>query len=170
MIGKMIGASCVMVACGGYGFSLAHRHIMLLRMLHQLHKILDRMEWEMQYRFRTMPDLCRLISAEEKGILGELFFHLAIELENQIQPDVRRCMLCAMESLPSLPDSVKFVLDDLGKELGRYDLRGQLDGIERARQRVAASIRELELSKDQRIRGYKTLGLCAGAALIILFI
>ena len=71
--------------------------------LKQFLHILNRMEWELQYRRPNLPELCRYISTEEKGVLHELFVHFAIELDNQIQPDAHHCMLCAIESVSYLP-------------------------------------------------------------------
>lgn len=170
MAGKWIGAVLIMAACGGYGFSLAHHHLILLRLLRQLQQILDRMEWELQYRLKPMPELCRLISSEQRGVLGNVFLRLAVELENQILPDGRSCMCCVLGSMHNLPPVLKRILEKLGDELGRYDLHGQLEGIDSVRQAVKEQIQDLERDKHKRIQGYKTLGLCAGAALIILFI
>ena len=58
----------------------------------------------------------------------------------------------------------------LGKSLGRFDLNGQLQGIEQVRAHCRRELSSLENGRDQRIRGYQTLGVCAGAALAILFV
>ena len=170
MIAKLIGALSIMMACSGYGFYIAYRHTSQLRLLKQFLHILNRMEWELQYRRPNLPELCRYISTEEKGVLHELFVHFAIELDNQIQPDAHHCMLCAIESVSYLPDIIKRLMDQLGNELGRYDLECQIEGIETVRKSTLEYIKEYERDKDKRIRGYKTLGLCAGAALVLLFI
>lgn len=170
MVGKLIGAVIIMASCGGYGFFLAYQHQYILRLLKQLHRILDRMGWELQYRLRPIPELCRCVSSEQKGVLAEVFLRLAIELENQMQPDCQRCMFITLESTAALPKVIKSLLNELGNELGRYDLHGQLEGINSVLQLVLGQIRELERDKGKRVLGYKTLGLCAGAALVILFI
>ena len=170
MIVKLIGAISIMVACGGYGFYVAHRHTNQLRLLKRFLHILNRMEWELQYRRKPLPELCRHIVLEERDVFRELFLRLAIELENQIQPDVRHCMFSAIEVVSHLPNIIKTLLGELGDELGRYDLKCQVEGIGCVRKSVLEYIKEFETDKDKRVRGYKTLGLCAGAALVILFI
>jgi hypothetical protein len=58
----------------------------------------------------------------------------------------------------------------LGTSLGRYDLQGQLNGIESVRIRCRSDLEELERNRDVRLRSYQRLGLCAGCALAILFL
>ena len=170
MIVKLIGAIGIMAACGGYGFYVAHRYMNQLRLLKRFLHILNRMEWELQYRRKPLPELCRYISSEERGAFRELFIRFAVELDNQIQPDAQHCMFSAIEAVSHLPDIIKTLLGELGDELGRYDLKCQVEGIGCVRKSVLEYIKEFENDKDKRVRGYKTLGLCAGAALVILFV
>ena len=69
-----------------------------------------------------------------------------------------------------MPASVMTILSELGQTLGRFDLPGQLRGLElsiRETERVLRIIRE---GAPQRRRSWQTLGLCVGAALAILFV
>jgi hypothetical protein len=54
--------------------------------------------------------------------------------------------------------------------MGRFDLEGQLNGLEAVRTRCRDWLDELISGREVRLRNYQTLGLCAGAALVILFI
>ena len=58
----------------------------------------------------------------------------------------------------------------LGTSLGRFDLTGQLNGLEQVRSHCRRELEALAGNRDQRVRGYQTLGICAGAALAILFV
>jgi hypothetical protein len=62
------------------------------------------------------------------------------------------------------------VLRELGQSLGRFDLNGQLLGIAAVRNTCRSKLQQFEKNKEVRLRSYQTLGLCAGAALAILFI
>lgn len=170
MFGKWIGAFCIFVACASVGFSIAYRQTRELKMIEQWLRIIDRAEKEISYHLRAVPDLFRIISYEEKGLLGRLFLRTAIEMENQIQPNASLCLNIALADFDGLP---KCILDQLmlfGAELGRYDLESQLKGFARIRS-IGEEKRVLMLQNySKRIRGYQTLGLCAGAALVIMFI
>lgn len=170
MVGKLIGALCILASCGSFGFYLAYRQIRELKLLDQWIRILCRIEMEIRYQLRSIPEVFRLISLEEKGSLGCFFIHAAQELESQIQPDVDHCTRMALYATNGLPDTMIVFLENLGNELGRYEIDGQLQGIERIKECSRERRNFLLHDKTKRIRGYQTLGLCAGAALVILFI
>ena len=79
-------------------------------------------------------------------------------------------MEVTVASVRELPESVGKLLKELGKTLGRFDLPGQLRGIEGVRRSSRKALDQLERNRDVRLRSYQTLGLCAGAALAILLI
>ena len=167
---RIIGASCVLIVCGGFGFMLAESHIKQMRSLRQLIRILDYMESELMFRLSPLPVLSRHAAKEAEGRLAQVFLQFAIELENQISPNAEVCMHAALSKVRDLPELTKYALTQLGSQLGKFDFHGQLKGLETIRQFCRRKLLELDQSKDQNTRGYKTLGLCAGAALVILFL
>ena len=56
------------------------------------------------------------------------------------------------------------------QNLGKFDMSGQLRGLENARNVCRENLELLMYNKDRRLRSYQTLGLCAGAAVAILFV
>lgn len=167
---KWIGAVLIVTACGGFGFKLVASYRYEERTLRQLISALDFMSCELQYRLTPLPVLCRQTAAECRGVLSELFFSLSSELEDQISPDANRCMLSAIARTKGLPLHTQENLELLGRSLGRFDLDGQLKGLESVRQSCRHCLEGMNQNKDIRLRGYQTLALCAGAALVILFI
>ena len=170
MIYKWIGAAFIVVSCGCVGLSMVVRHKREESYLRQLITTLDYMECELQYRLTPLPDLCRQAGQEGYGIVGSVFTRLGEELEAQIAPDVGSCMVKVRAQYGELPDSVSQVLLQLGQTLGRFDLPGQLKGLETVRTTCRHRLRELSENREPRLRSYQTLGLCAGAALAILLI
>ena len=167
---KLLGAILIIAACGGFGFKLVANYKYEERTLGQLTAALDFMSCELQYRLTPLPMLCRQTAAECKGILADIFLSFAIELEDQISPDANCCMLSVLAKFKKLPQRTIDNLELLGNSLGRFDLEGQLKGLESVRQSCRVSIDNMNCNKDIRLRGYQTLALCAGAALVILFI
>ena len=170
MIFKWIGAALVIAGCGGFGYRIASAHIREEKTLRQLVGILDYMECELQYRLTPLPTLCRQAAAEGKGVLSSFFLSLAIELEDQVSPDVERCMIAALSKVKEIPSLAREALEMLGRSLGRFDIEGQLKGLEAVRQECRRNLEDLNQNRDVRLRNYQTLGLCAGAAIVILFI
>lgn len=170
MIYKCVGAILVIAGCGGAGFSIAAAHRKEERTLRQLIAALDYMECELLYRLTPLPDLCRQAGQESKGTVGDVFLKLSMELENQFSPDVSSCMNAALSCGKPLPIHTMELFQLLGKSLGRFDLDGQLKGLEAVRESARKKLDQMLHNRDVRLRGYQTLGFCAGAALVILLI
>ncbi len=167
---KWIGAILVVLGCGSVGFSMSLAHRRQERELRQLIGALDFMQCELQYRLTPLPDLCRLTAGQCKGPLRELFLSLARELEDQISPDVFHCMNGALVRVPEVSAQTGEALRSLGRTLGRFDLDGQVLGLENARHNCRNALEKLSENREMRLRSYQTLSLCAGAALAILFL
>lgn len=167
---KWIGAVLIIVACGGFGFSLSFSHKKEESALRQLIGALDFMECELQYRLTPLPDLCRQAGLQASGDIRAVFLKLADELECQIAPDVSSCMHAALAVCGELPKHTSNSLFQLGNSLGRFDLQGQIKGLESVRADCRRTLEALSTNRDSRLRSYQTLGICAGAALAILFI
>lgn len=167
---KWIGAVLVIAGCGGYGFSLAAGYRKEEEALRQLARMIGFMECELQYRLTPLPELCRQAAGECKGKLRDVMLCLAVELEQQSMPEVFGCMKMALRSVPELPRSAKRILMQLGRSLGRFDLPGQIKGLQALETTCIAQRKELAKNRDLRLKSYQTLSLCAGAALAILFL
>ena len=165
---RWIGAILIVVGCGGFGLMIANAHRKETTSLKKLIAALDYMECELQYRMCALPDLCRQTASECEGALRQVFVSLTQELEDQISPDVHQCMQSVLAKTKDLPTQTTQMLELLGNNLGRFELTGQLRGLETVRQECRLKLNRLMNNSDVRLRSYQTLGLCAGAALVIL--
>lgn len=168
MIFRWVGACLIVLGCGSFGIIIASNYRKEMITLKKLIAALDYMECELQYRMSALPDLCRQTAAELDGILKSIFSSLAVELEDQISPDVQQCMKSVLAKTKNVPVQTSHCLCQLSHSLGRFDLQGQIKGLESARQECRVRLSKLSGNADVRIRSYQTLGLCAGAALVIL--
>lgn len=169
MNSKWIGAAFVIISCGGFGFGIAGSYRRRERLLRQLLEVLKNMEAELQYRLTPLPELARKAAGDTRGVLRDVFLNLARELDWQAEPDAGSCMRAAMDQCHDLPAPLRRPLGQLGQTLGRYDLSGQLQGLKSVQDSCCRELKRLERNRDVRLRSYQTLGLCAGAALAILF-
>ena len=167
---KLLGMIFVFFGCGGLGFKIASDHRREEKTLRSLIALLDYMGCELQYKMTPLPELCRQTAAQCLGCLRTVFLHLAMELEDQISPDVERCMTAALCKTKDIPQSTREGLEFLGRSIGRYDVEGQLKALETVRAECRHILEKVSSNQETRIRSYQTLGLCAGAAMAILFI
>lgn len=167
---KWIGAALIIFGCGLAGFSMSAAYRREERELRQLLGALDFMTRELQYRVAPLPELCRHAGSERNGCVGRLLRNLAKELDSQVSPDVQSCLAIAAATAGELPKRIREAVCILGSSLGRFDLEGQLQGLETVRDYCTSQLESMEAGRDTRLRSYQTLGLCAGAALAILFV
>lgn len=166
---RLLGAALLMAGCGGFGFTIAAAHRREAGMLRKLISILQELEWELRYRMTELPELCQIAAHGATGPLREIFQELAEKLNRREVSDISGCLngiLCKQE----LPKYVQRNLKQLGASLGRFDLEGQIQGLEAVRYQCRMDLEKLEENSVQRLRSYQILALCAGAALVILFI
>lgn len=167
---KWIGAVLVIVGCGGFGFSLAAAQLREEAQLRQMIRMLKFMQRELRYRLTPLPELCRQAAGEGKGQLRAVMQYLAVELEGRERPDVTSCMRASLSRAGELNRRMKGLLTRLGRSLGRFDLDGQLEGLEEILDACREQLKDIQSEKATRLKSYRTLGLCTGAALAILFL
>ena len=80
------------------------------------------------------------------------------------------CIDIVLENNSSIPPIAKSQLMALRNSLGRFDIDGQMNGMEAVRQECERNLLLLRDNRENRLRSYQTLGLCAGAALAILLV
>lgn len=166
---KYAGAMLVVLGCGGFGFSMAAAYRREEKLLRQLRDILQFLYCELQFRMTPLPELCQQAGRQNSGAVAQVFRRLGQELESRLLPDAHSCMMTALVKADLTP-RLRELLTDFGKTLGCFDLKGQLLGIEALRIQCTQTLEELASGREDRLRSYQTLGLCAGAALVILFV
>lgn len=167
---KMMGALLIIVGCSTVGSGMCRSLRREQRALEQLLLALDWMVCELNYRMPPLSQLCRGASEQCKGSVSLVFQKLAAELDGQVVPNPAVCMTAAMAAVPQLPSGAAQQLTLLGQTLGRFDLRGQLAGFDSAIERCSLSLEHLRADSQTKLRQFQTLGICAGVALVILFL
>ena len=167
---KLLGALLVITACGGCGFLIAYRYMVRIRVLDNFLLVLDFMISDLQYRNTPLPQLCRRASERCNGKVRQILMELADELDAQISHDVGCCMASVLDRLGSLEVITYSEMMEFGNKLGLFDLPGQVQGLERCREHCILKLEMMNRDKASRLRSYQTLGLCTGAAIVILFV
>lgn len=166
---RILGAFLVFAGCSGFGFSMAAAVRTEEAALRQLLRALEFMYAELSYRMPPLGALCRSTGAIVKGPVQKVFLALAEEVERREAPDGKACMEAVLEKRRVSP-GVREQLLLLGETLGRFDLPGQLRGLDQVRGEVQRLLTQMEQGRENRLRSYQTLGLCAGAAIAILLL
>lgn len=167
---RLVGAVLIIAGCGGYGWVLARNHRREVTAMRHLIAALEYMTSELEYKLTPLPLLCVELEQTAEGYVAQVFGKLGEILEVQMFPYVPDAMALAVKETRGLPPQTAELFLILGKTLGRFDLSGQLRGLQSCRVDCTHQLEELEHNQTQRLRSYQTLSFCAGVALAILLI
>ena len=167
---KWLGAIFIVAGCGGFGFLIAAASKREEKYLRELYEAITFMTAELQYRLTPLPELISRASTHTSGTLWTVFSALDRELVGQIAPNAEECMRKALESAQGVPVLTGNALRLLGRSLGKFDLDGQISGLTIVKEACGENLQKLAKDRCERLRSYRTLGVCAGIALAILLI
>lgn len=167
---KWIGTVLIIAGCGSFGVSLWAHFRKERQLLQSLLSLLSYLQCQLRYQLTPLPELCRQAGHAFGGILEEVFLNFSRELDWQSAPDPDSCMAEAIRKSRSLPVRVKQLLRRMGVSLGRFDLPGQLQEFDQLRILCEQELKQLSETLEPRVKTYRTVSLCAGAAAAILLI
>ena len=168
MTQKLIGGALVFIGCAGVGFMKARQLSSEEALLSDTVLLLNRMENELSCRRTTLSDLCEL-ACDCKKELKHLYMELSQLLSQQTLADASACMNHALKQV-NLPKSVADLHIRLGQTMGKFDMVGQLRELQVVRKSAEQQLSVIRQEQKDKRRSYQTLGLCAGAALVILLV
>ena len=167
---QWIGMLVVTAGCGGVGFRMAWQARQEGKNLRSLTQSLREMENQLEYQMLPLPELCRRAGEHSEGPVARIMQQLSGELTRQIAPNASCCMQAVLAEREDLEPQLRQLLEKLGTSLGRFDLTGQLEGLRALRAEAEHCLQVHQGGEAERVKSYQTLGLCAGAALAILFL
>lgn len=170
MIIRILGSIMIICACSGAGLSIANDFKREEQQLQMLIHALDYMGNELQMRLTPLPQLFHLVQKRCTGALEQVFAEIARRLDQQAEHSASGCVKDALIAAPRITPHTRNALKLLGLSLGRFDLPGQLQGLESVKQYCSKTLETMSHNRDNRLRSYQTLGLCCGIAIAILFI
>lgn len=170
MIWRVLGAILVIIGCSGFGFLLAGGIHKEERYLRELLEVMEYMTAELKYKMTALPELISKAASYTSGTLWQVFSAFDRELTTQIAPNAEACLRKALEETEGVPTVIGELLFMLGRSIGKFDLSGQVSGINFVKEACRENLERLSRDKKERLRSYRTLGVCAGIALAILLL
>ena len=169
MIYRILGAALVFGSCGGFGFLMARSCRREERQLREYIRAMEFMLCELEYRSTPLPQLCRKGAAVAEGELALFFSETARRMELGLDAFPAQSAEAALRCLKN-PGALDLLLRQWARSLGCFDLEGQRRSLESCLAEGERLLRHQRQGLSGRVRSYQTLGLCAGAALAILFL
>ena len=167
---RIMGSILIILGFGSIGFLASTNHKKEISTIKCFLESLNRMESELRYRKTPLPYLCHYLGTNANGVIKEFYINLSNQLQGLDHADAAACVAVSIERLGHLPDNVRKLLLMLGQSLGQFDLEGQICSIQGVKEECYSLIGKLSENQEQKRKSYRALGLCAGAAVAILFI
>lgn len=167
---KWLGVLLIVGGCGGCGFSMAAEFRREEGSLRQMQNALEILQCEIQCRLTPLPEICGILTRACTGAVGEFFSALQQELDLPDAGEFHVCAGAAVSRVPTLPQACREILLELCATLGRYDTEGQMRSIAAAKEKTQRKLEEIMEGQAGRLKSYKALGICGGAALAILLL
>ena len=167
---KILGAFMTIAGCTAVGYALSQNLRREERAMGELVECLEWMICEMNYRMPALSSLFQGAANVCKGAVSKTLKRFAYELDQQANPCASVCMYAAVSAVSDLPERTAHHLCSLGTSLGQFDLDGQINRFEAASVLCRNELQKISSDRETRTRNYQTLSICAGVALVIIFI
>ena len=170
MVIKLIGAGLIIVGCGSFGFLVANGIKKECITLRQFIIAVEFMLCEINYRMTPLPELFRLTSSVCSGSMCKFFLNAANELDKHTSIVPQTCILNALKISKDLPKYTTECILLLSQTIGTFNLSGQLKVLEHVKAEATRKLQQASDNQENKLKYYKTLGLSAGTALVIIFV
>lgn len=170
MIIKLIGALMIIIGCSLFGVMSASSYRKEIKTLGCFIDLINAIECELQYKASKLQDVFGDLADSMKRPISDFCSILSAEFDSQVQPCVPDCVYAALAKCRNIPKSTEAYIVKMGLTLGRFDLNGQLLELSAVRKEAESALLKLSVQQDTKTRNMKTLAICAGAAIVILFI
>ena len=163
------GAIFVLVGCAAMGFSAASNYKKRIAVIKSFLSLLENMITEVSCNVTPLPELCRSI-AQSGSCFHGVMLSFSEALDMQVGPSPLSCMEIVLRKYPDPFPEYKIILLELAEVLGKYDLSGQIRQLENLYDTWSKTLKSLEADVTVKLRYFRVLGLCAGAALAIILV
>lgn len=167
---RIVGAGVVAASCSLFGFRIAWEYLSRASMLRAFITALEQMEARLAYDRCPLPELTAMAAETVSGPVSRVVKAFSENLFLRSAQEISGCMKLALESCPIADDAVRHCLILLGSSLGKLDYDGQLQSLKSLRITAENRLHQMEREGPQRVRCYRTLGVCGGIALAVLLV
>lgn len=169
---KMLGALLLMTGAAGLGFGAAAQLTARATALRALVAALNQMERELSFRLTPMPELLWRVAHQAEPPAALFFAQCHSKLAELGERSLSELWRQALEEEPDLllnPEE-RQIMRTLGDVLGRFDAEEQRLALRTAAADLGRCLEQADRERSRMGRVYGTLGMGAGAMLVILLL
>ncbi|KUO50564.1 MAG: hypothetical protein APF76_07910 [Desulfitibacter sp. BRH_c19] len=173
MVIKFVGSILIIATCSYLGFYFGKQYNARLEQIRKLRSSLKMLETEISYSINPLPEALFKVGSRIKGPVQTLYEHTSdLLIKNMGLPmdEIWRTGLNRLAEESSLKKEELDVLDDFGIGLGGSDREEQLKNLLMVQEQLKVIESNAENERNKYERMYKTLGVLAGIALVLILI
>lgn len=168
---KLLGAGLLLFGASALGFAAASYLRARAACLRALAEALAALRRELSYSLSPMPTLVGKLAANTTGPAGVFFSRCRAGMDRLGEKTMRAIWDGALkEACLPLEEAETEILRGLGGVLGRYDAEGQCRAIDEAQARLSSCAEKAEAEQMRLGQVYRTMGVTAGAFLVLLLL
>lgn len=170
---NVLGAVLILFASTMFGF---HQSLQLSRRPKQIRELiqaLQRLETEIVYGFTPLSEALQSAGRPFSLVINSIFYEAAANLESEQGKSAEECWLQAMEAVwadTAMKSGEREVMDRLGCSLGVSDRDDQQKHIKLAISHLQAEEQKADAAQQRYAGMWKSLGLLAGALIVIILV
>lgn len=168
---KLFVSLILILACGAMGLVKGQTYSQRLRELQQVKDMIQLLETEIQYRQDPLPVIFQRLSGGRNSLDAEIMnlCKQSLEQKQDFQISWKTAINHASQN-SCLTESDKEILYELGRQLGKSNVQGQLDLLKASEQKLNLQLTDAEKQKFSKGKMYSGLGFSMGIVVAVLLI
>ena len=167
---KYAGMAFIAISAASVGMQMSASLGKRCRLLQQFLAVLQILRNEISVCGTPLPQAFALMAVSSGGAVAQLFSSVAREMDSRRWLSPAAAIEHGLECEQTLlQDQVLCeIIRRLGSGLGKYDRESQLQTIDFTASELSALLNQTKQEHSVRGKTYRTLGICAGLAMVIL--
>lgn len=165
---KIIILLLILLSSGYIGILISKKYINRVKSLKEMKTALNIFNTKIKFTYEPIPQIFKEISHKVESSVGKIFLTASNKMENLSAGEAWQEAL--NEGNISFTKEDIEVLKNLSNMLGKVDIEGQISEIELVDSFLNKQIELAEEEKTKYVKMYKTLGIVAGVAVVIILI
>ncbi len=170
---KITGVMCVLGGCFGLGCARIRTEQLRIRHLREVLRIVKRIQDEMSYGKRTIPEICEVLSTCVEEPYRKSFWQIREEMLGRQGRSIAEIWEEAMREcfcdVPLREDEKKILLD-IPEYLGMQEECIQAESIVQFRELLERRLRQAEEGYDGKVRVIFSLSVLAGVFVVVILL
>ena len=160
--------SAIFLTCSIIGLLKSKKYVYRVNELREFKNALNIFKAKINFTYEPIPEIFEQISENSTSNIGGVFKKASYNMNFKSAGEAWNT---AMETdILNINTEDRNILKDLGKLLGKTDLKGQVNQIELTSSFLDDQIKKAEMEREKNEKMYRTLGMILGLGIVIILI